>query len=101
MLDHTELSLQLCAIAALRRPRLLVRAARAGQVDYNRNRDLRGLIDPNLLSRPETLLNALLENDAQLEAARQAGAVEYNVTRHVAVLIALMAEARAYHALCA
>ncbi|HEY0275709.1 MAG TPA: DUF6477 family protein [Paenirhodobacter sp.] len=98
MLDHTEMFAQLCAIAALRRPRLLIRAARAGQMDYNRARDLRGLVDNDLRSRPESLLGALLEDESQLESARQEGAAQYSVTRHVMVLIALMAEARIYRA---
>lgn len=96
MLDHVEMSTLLFAIAALRRPRLLVRAARAGQMDYNRNRDLRGLIESQHLSRPESLLAILLDEEARLDEARRTAAADYNVTRHVTVLIALMAEARIY-----
>lgn len=96
MLDHTEISSLLFAIAALRRPRLLIRAARAGQMDYNRSRDLRGLIDSACQSRAESLLSALLDEEARLDSARRQGAADYNVMRHVAVTIALMAEARIY-----
>jgi hypothetical protein len=54
----------------LRRPRLLIRAARHGLSDYRRDRE------------------------AEIEGNRQTGSACYNVARHIEVLIALMAEAR-------
>ncbi|WP_435167714.1 DUF6477 family protein [Falsirhodobacter sp. 1013] len=78
-------------LAALSRPRLLVRAARLGIEDYRRDRDLRRLTDH---ARPESALPRLLEQEAVMEATRMAGDASYCVARHVELLIALMAEAR-------
>ncbi|MCE5972299.1 DUF6477 family protein [Sinirhodobacter sp. WL0062] len=87
----TELATQ---IAALRRPRLLIRAARFGQRDYSRARDLRRLMRVPAPPAPEHALARLLDEEARLEAARQEGDAAYNISRHVDLLIAVMAEAR-------
>lgn len=81
-------------IAALRRPRLLIRAARFGQPDYNRRRDLKRLIATTAPPSPETALRALFEEEDRLETARREGAATYSLMRHIDVLIAMMAEAR-------
>ncbi|WP_045389240.1 DUF6477 family protein [Falsirhodobacter sp. alg1] len=79
------------ALAELRRPRLLIRTARLGINDYRRERDLRRLTDtPN----PESALPRLLAQEENLEQTRLAGDASYSVTRHIEVLIALMAEVR-------
>ncbi|MFV0492729.1 MAG: DUF6477 family protein [Pseudorhodobacter sp.] len=78
----------------LRRPRLLIRAARHGMQDYCRDRDLRRLFPTAQLSAPEAALDHLLSEEDQLEANRKAGDAAYSLTRHVDLLIALMAEAR-------
>lgn len=81
-------------LGALRRPRLLIRAARFGTADYNRNRDLKRLIREPTLPTPVRAVNSLMAEEARLEETRTAGDVSYSVSRHVEVLIALMAEAR-------
>ena len=81
-------------ITALRRPRLLVRAARLGVRDYNRDRDLRRLMRVQGTPTPAAAVSRLIEEESQLEAIRQAGDASYSVLRHIEVLIALMAEAR-------
>ncbi|AXQ93562.1 DUF6477 family protein [Cereibacter azotoformans] len=78
-------------LAEIRRPRLLMRAARLGLADYRRERDLRRLVEDQ---RPERAVTALLQEERRLEARRQAGDATYSVTHHVEVLIALIAEAR-------
>ncbi|MDR5653242.1 DUF6477 family protein [Ruixingdingia sedimenti] len=83
-----------CLLADLRRPRLLIRAARCGLADYRRDRDLPRTLGPAAPRTPETAFVALLDAEARLETIRQAGDATYSVTRHVAVLIALLAEAR-------
>ena len=88
MTDLTEL------LTSLRRPRLLIRAARFGQTGYNRNRDLRRLIQTPVAPAPETALRRLLEAEAEAETARRAGEAAYNLVRHIELLIAMMAEAR-------
>jgi hypothetical protein len=81
-------------LSALRRPRLLIRAARFGLCDYNRDRDLRRLTRTDPLPTPARAIPALIETEAQLEEIRRAGDASYSVARHVEVLIAIMAEAR-------
>jgi Family of unknown function (DUF6477) len=79
-------------LATLRRPRLLMRAARFGLGDYRRERDLRryGMG----AASPEATVSSLITVEARLEATRQAGDATYSVARHIEVLIALLAEAQ-------
>lgn len=79
------------ALSALSRPRLLVRAARFGIADYRRDRDLRRLSGSDVT---EIALPRLIEAEAAQETRRLAGDASYSVTRHVELLIALMAEVR-------
>ncbi|MEL5876864.1 DUF6477 family protein [Cereibacter sphaeroides] len=78
-------------LAEIRRPRLLMRAARLGLACYRRERDLRRLVpDPE----PDRAMATLLAEERDLERRRQAGEATYSVTHHVEVLIALIAESR-------
>ena len=79
---------------ALRRPRLLVRAARLGVADFNRDRDLARLVGGMRAPTPERAVQQLMEHETQIEETRRAGDAAYSVSRHVEILIALMAEAR-------
>jgi hypothetical protein len=79
-------------LANLRRPRLLMHAARFGLGDYRRDRDLRRLLKG--ASSPEDTVPHLIEVEEQLEATRLAGDASYSVARHIDVLIALLAEAQ-------
>ena len=88
MTDPTQL------LQSLRRPRLLIRAARFGQIDYNRERDLRRLMHVASAPSPQNAVGVLLEQEQALETTRKEGDASYSVLRHVEVLIALMAEAR-------
>ena len=81
-------------LANLRRPRLLIRAARFGQADYRRERDLQRLIGVQSTPMSETALPRLLNAEEELEQTRKAGDATYSLTRHIDVLIALLAEAR-------
>lgn len=76
----------------LRRPRLLIRAARFGVSQYRRDRDLRRLIGGACASA--IALPQLMREEAQLEATRLSGDSGYSVARHVEVLIALISEAQ-------
>lgn len=78
-------------LSDIRRPRLLMRAARLGLTEYRRERDLRRLVGDQ---RPERAVRALLWEENQLEDRRRSGDATYSVTHHVEVLIALMAEVR-------
>lgn len=77
-------------LANLRRPRLLIRAARFGLEDYRRDRDLRRLVKESV--NPDKVLPELLAEEARLEQIRRTGDLNYPMARHVEVLVALMAE---------
>ncbi len=79
-------------LADLRRPSLLIRAARFGLADYRRERDLCRLVDRQ--GSPQRTVSALMDQEEWLEQTRRRGDTAYSVSRHVEVLIALMAEAR-------
>ena len=81
-------------VTSLRRPQLLVRAARIGIQDYNRDRDLRRLTGQSRTPSPVTAITTLLETEGALETTRKSGDASYSVMHHVDVLIALMAETR-------
>lgn len=80
-------------LTALRRPRVLIRAARAGLSDHRRDRR------PNQARGAERAFGALLAEEDALETYRTSGAATYDPRRHIAVLTALLAEARAAQAL--
>lgn len=81
-------------LSSLRRPRLLIRAARFGLADYRRERDLARLVGGAQAPSPAPALSALLEQEDRLEQTRRRGEAAYSIARHVEVLIALMSEAR-------
>jgi len=81
-------------LANIRRPRLLIRAARFGIEDYCRDRDLKRLLRLDRLAHPRSNLDRLVGEESRLEEERRAGAATYSVTRHIEMLIALIAEAR-------
>lgn len=79
-------------LADLRRPRLLMHAARFGLGDYRRERDLRRLVSCG--TAPEQTVPNLISVEEKLEATRLAGDASYSVARHIDVLVALLAEAQ-------
>ena len=81
-------------LAGIRRPRLLIRAARLGMMDYSRSRDLKRILRVPELPLPSKAVRALLETEAAMEENRKSGGTTYSVMHHVEVMIALMAEAR-------
>jgi hypothetical protein len=81
-------------LAALRRPRLLVRAARHGLQDYRRERDLNRLIGAHPGMTAEGTVRRLMDTEEDIEETRRAGDADYSIARHIEVLIALMAEVR-------
>ena len=81
-------------LAHVRRPRLLVRAARHGLAEYNRKRDLRRIFRLPQTPAPIRALDMLMSEEARLEEQRRERDAAYSIARHVEVLIALMAEAQ-------
>jgi hypothetical protein len=81
-------------LSALRRPKILIRAARAGVADYRRERDLKRLLRSGSGPAPQQALGTLLAEEDRLETNRTTGEATYNLQRHVALLTAILAEAR-------
>ncbi|MGI9391018.1 MAG: DUF6477 family protein [Boseongicola sp.] len=82
------------ALKSLNRPRLLIRAARHGLIDYSRERLLTRLIRSEHTLAPEAAVEKLMQAEALLESDRQSGESSYSIARHIELLSALMAEAR-------
>lgn len=80
--------------APVRRPAALVRAATAGQAGWRRSRDLPRLMRGAPLPPPGAALPWLRAEEDRLNADRQAGAADYDMHRHVMLMIALVAESR-------
>jgi hypothetical protein len=79
---------------ALRRPKILIRATRCGVIDYRRERDLKRILNQPRAGTPDKAIGSLLAEETRLEATRAAGEATYSIQRHVAVLTAILAEAR-------
>lgn len=78
----------------LRRPRLLIQAARAGCDDYRREPHLRRLLGAGRVPRSGEALIRLIEIEDMLNDQRRSGDNGYSLVTHVDVLIAMMGEAR-------
>ncbi len=89
----------LSRVESLKRPPLLVRAARFGLDDYSRSGQLPRLLRCLAPPRSGEAILRLLDLEAELEDQRIERAAEYSVARHVEVIIALMAEARLLRAI--
>jgi hypothetical protein len=81
-------------LQGLRRPRLLIRAARFGLTTYRRDRDLLRLIPGGPVPSPNRAVEILLDQEADAEANRTSHYATYKVAEHVGLLTALMAEAQ-------
>lgn len=84
----------LSMLNSLHRPRLLIRAARLGARDYARDRHLRRILGYNSLPRPAPALLRLIEIERGMNEQRRENEACYSLTRHLDVLIAMMAEAQ-------
>jgi hypothetical protein len=88
MIDtHTVLS-------ALRRPKILIRAAKLGMANYNRDQDLRFIARLSSTPPEGAAIETLLSRENDLEESRKHGRAEYSIQEHIRVLTALLAEAR-------
>ena len=81
-------------LATLRRPRLLITAARFGLADYDRGRDLKRLLQAGPTPTPAKAVARLIDEEAHLEDSRRSGSATYSIARHIEVLVALMGEAQ-------
>ena len=81
-------------LSTLKRPRLLMRAARIGAEDYRRSAHLPRLLGYGHLPRHGAALLRLMEMEAELNAQRVGEDSAYNLLRHIDVLIAIVGETR-------
>ncbi|WP_425090270.1 DUF6477 family protein [Tropicimonas sp. S265A] len=84
----------LSTLQTIRRPQTLMRAARHGLKEYNRERDLKRLTKHPKVPTPQRALAALVALEETLETNRTEGFGTYSVARHIEVLAAIMGELR-------
>lgn len=84
----------LSLVSDLRRPRLLIRAARIAAQEYQRAPHLHRILGYGNLPRSGEALMQLLMIEGELDEMRRGGDAAYSVSRHVEVLSAMMGEAR-------
>jgi len=89
----------LSTLNALRRPSLLIRAARFGLAEYRRSIHLPRVLGIDPLPRSGEALMLLMDLEAELESHRKKRAADYSAARHVDVLIAMMGEAQIVRAM--
>ncbi len=85
-------------LPSLRRPRLLISAARFGLGKYNRECVLPRIFDGPPPMPGRRCLADLACREAEQDHARRKGAATYSVAAHVEILTALIAEARLFSA---
>lgn len=78
----------------LRRPRLLIRAARHGVDEYQREHHLKRHLGYACLPRNGAALMQLVEKESMMNEQRRSHDAGYSIVQHVDVLIAIMGEAR-------
>lgn len=83
------------ARSGLRRPATLIRAAREGQQGWKRERDLPRLLHSDRCPAAGSALPRLRAQEAMLNEARLERDPEYDMQRHVLLMIAILAEMRA------
>lgn len=79
------------ALARLRRPKMLVGAARRGLELYRREVDLRRILRGE--TRAAVAGARLLDAEQKMENTRRKGEAGYSIAAHIELLTALMAEA--------
>lgn len=94
LLGMTRMTDYATTLQTLRRPRLLIRAARHALADYDRKKLLRRLLAADRPPSPDRALGRLIDQEDALEQARRDGDAAYSVSRHIEVLVALLGEAR-------
>ncbi|WP_410217211.1 DUF6477 family protein [Paracoccus sp. (in: a-proteobacteria)] len=79
----------------LHRPSMMIRAAREGQRGWKRDRDLTRLLHLDRCPLPGTALPRLRAEEEIQNDLRVAQMADYDVKRHVLLMIAILAEMRA------
>ena len=81
-------------ISNLKRPRLLVRAARFGLDEYRRDRALERLLKCENAPRSGDAIMQLIDIEADLNEQRIAKSATYAIAHHIEALTAIMGEAQ-------
>ncbi|MEM9349664.1 MAG: DUF6477 family protein [Pseudomonadota bacterium] len=80
-------------LSTLRRPSLLITAARHGLLEYDRQRQLKRLLGVTVVPSPGAAAIRLLEIEGGLNREREERSGSYSIAQHVDVIVALMGEA--------
>ena len=83
-------------ITQLKRPNLLVNAARIALKDYRRSRHLTRILGGTVPSKASAVLIQLFDLEAFQNSQRKTRDAAYSVARHIEVLVALIAESQQY-----
>ncbi|MCP5085489.1 MAG: hypothetical protein GY952_01600 [Rhodobacteraceae bacterium] len=83
-------------LSKLRRPKILLRAARYGVPVYNRETDLQRITRLNSTASDTALIDTLVQQESSFEQARKTRDTAYNVGKHIRILTALLAEVANY-----
>ena len=84
----------LTQLSELRRPRLLIRAARIAAQDYRRDARLPRLLGYGIVPRSGSAVVRLMALEAEVNEKRETGDASYNIAGHVELLTALMGESQ-------
>ncbi|MCR9145866.1 MAG: DUF6477 family protein [Rhodobacteraceae bacterium] len=84
----------LILLDAIKRPRLLINAARIGLADYRRETHLPRHLGGDCPMHGPEALRRLMVLEQEMNERRRARTADYSAARHVGLLIAMMAEAR-------
>ncbi|MEM6375308.1 MAG: DUF6477 family protein [Pseudomonadota bacterium] len=84
----------LTQLNTLKRPRLLINAARLGISDYRRDAHLTRHLGNEAPDNAKEALRQLMAIEHDLNQERETQAASYSVARHVEIMIAMMNEAR-------
>ena len=80
------------ALRKIKRPKILLQAAKIGLKTYSRNRDLKRLFKVQEIPQPMQVFKRLLKNETVLEEARKKGDAAYDMKLHIQVMTALLQE---------
>jgi len=78
----------------LKRPKLLVQAARFGLDEYRREVDLLRTLEITTLPRPVEGILQLIDLENELNEQRETKRSDYDMARHINAVTAIMAEQR-------
>ncbi len=76
----------------MKRPRLLVQAARFGLENYCRERDIKRLLDISSVPQIGSALRLLTQAEEEMNVQRASHGTYYSYSRHIELLTAIMAE---------